>query len=39
LEGVALELLIYMLEEQKIYDAHILLHSDNQGIIGAFDKG
>jgi hypothetical protein len=39
LEGVALELLIYVLEEQGIRDSHIILHSDNQGVIGAFDKG
>ena len=39
LEGVAVELVIYMLEEKGIEDAHILVHSDNQGVIGAFDKG
>jgi hypothetical protein len=39
LEGVALELLIYVLEEQGIKDSHVLIHSDNQGVIGAFDKG
>jgi len=39
LEGVTLELLIYMMEEQGIRNSHIILHSDNQGLIGAFDKG
>lgn len=39
LEGVALELLIYALEEKGLHDMHILVHSDNQGVIGAFDKG
>jgi len=32
LEGVALE-------EKGLHDAHLLIHSDNQGVIGAFDKG
>jgi hypothetical protein len=27
------------MEEQGIRDSHIILHSDNQGVIGAFDKG
>jgi hypothetical protein len=39
LEGVALELLIYMIEAQGFRDIHILVHSDNQGVIGAFEKG
>jgi hypothetical protein len=39
LEGVALELVIYVLEEKGFRDSHILVHSDNQGVIGAFDKG
>jgi len=39
LEGVALELLIYVLEEKGLHDLHVLVHSDNQGVIGAFDKG
>jgi hypothetical protein len=38
LDGVSLELLIYCLEEQNRHDVHLLVHSDNQGIIGAFDK-
>jgi hypothetical protein len=39
LEGVALELLIYAPEEKGLHGAHLLIHSDNQGVIGAFDKG
>jgi hypothetical protein len=39
LEGVALELLIYAIEERGLHDVHLLVHSDNKGIIGAFDKG
>ena len=39
LEGVALELLVYVIEEKGLHDLHILVHSDNQGVIGAFDKG
>lgn len=39
LEGLALELLIYMMEEQGLHNVHVLVHSDNQGVIGAFDKG
>jgi hypothetical protein len=39
LEGVTLELLIYALEEKGLHDTHLLIHSDNQGVIGAFDKG
>lgn len=39
LEGIALELLIYILEEQCLSDVHLLIHLDNQGVIGAFDKG
>jgi len=39
LETVAIELLIYFLEEMNLHDCHLLIHSDNQGTIGAFDKG
>ncbi len=31
--------MIYTLEEQGIHDASVTVHSDNQGIIGSFDKG
>jgi len=30
---------MYVLEEKGLHDLHILVHSDNQGVIGAFDKG
>jgi hypothetical protein len=39
LEGVALEFLIYAIEQQKLHDVHLRVHSDNMGVIGAFDKG
>jgi hypothetical protein len=39
LEGVALKLLIYAIEERGLCDVHLLVHSDNKGIIGGFDKG
>ncbi|KAF7354418.1 Reverse transcriptase ribonuclease h [Mycena venus] len=39
LECVALELLIYTIEEWGWHNCNLLVHSDNQGIIGAFDKG
>jgi hypothetical protein len=39
LKGVALELLIYAIEERGLRNVHLLVHSDNKGIIGAFDKG
>jgi hypothetical protein len=39
LEGLALELLIYIIEERGLQDVHLLVHSDNKGVIGAFDKG
>jgi hypothetical protein len=39
LEGVALELLIYAIKERGLRNVHLLVHSDNKGIIGAFDKG
>jgi hypothetical protein len=39
LEGLALELLIYIIEEQGLRDVHLLVHSDNKGVISAFDKG
>jgi hypothetical protein len=39
LETVAIELLIYLLEAKAFRETHLLLHSDNQGTIGAFEKG
>ena len=36
---LALELLVYFLQAMDIWDAHILIHSDNQGAIGALEKG
>lgn len=39
LETVAIELLAYFLEEIGLHDCHLLIHSDNQGTIGALDKG
>lgn len=39
LETVAVELLIYFLEEMGLHDCRLLIHSDNQGTIGALDKG
>ncbi|KAJ8503034.1 hypothetical protein ONZ45_g11221 [Pleurotus djamor] len=39
LEGVAVELMVYILEMKGIKDMHVLIHSDNQGVIGAFNKG
>ena len=39
LETVAIELLTYFLEEMGLHDCHLLIHSDNQGTIGALDKG
>lgn len=39
LEAIALELVIYAIEEAGYHDAYLRVHSDNQGVIGAFDKG
>lgn len=39
LETVAVELLAYFLEAKGIRDAHLLIHSDNTGTIGALGKG
>jgi hypothetical protein len=39
LEGVALEFLIYAIEQEKWHDVHLRVHSDNMGVISAFDKG
>ena len=39
LETVAIELLTYLLEAKGFCETHLLLHSDNQGTISAFEKG
>jgi hypothetical protein len=39
LEAVALEFMVYAIEELGLHDANLIVHSDNQGVIGAFDKG
>ena len=39
LETVAIELLALFLESTGHRNAHLLVHSDNQGTIGALDKG
>jgi hypothetical protein len=39
LETVAIELLSSFLESKGFHDAHLLIHSDNQGTIGALEKG
>lgn len=38
LETLAIELVIYFLEAMGFHDAYILIHSDNQGTIGAMLK-
>jgi hypothetical protein len=39
LEAVAVELMVYAIEELGLHDANLIVYSDNQGVIGAFDKG
>ena len=39
LETLVLELLFYFLEAMGLKNVHLLIHSDNQGAIGALDKG
>jgi hypothetical protein len=39
LEAIALEFVIYAIEKADLRDAFLLVHSDNKGVIGAFDKG
>lgn len=39
LEAVALELLVYLIEEAGHHDCHLTVHSDNQGVIGSYNKG
>ena len=38
LKTIAIELLTYFLEEMGLHDCHLLIHSNNQGTIGALDK-
>ena len=39
LEGVAVELVVYALDELGFHDCCVRVFSDNVGVIGAFDKG
>ena len=39
LETIAVELIAYVLEAERIHDVVVIVHSDNQGTIGAMDKG
>jgi len=39
LKMIAIELLVYFLEELGFHNCCLLIHSDNQGTIGALDKG
>ena len=39
LETIAIELLIYLLEQSGCRNCRLLIHSDNQGTIGAMSKG
>lgn len=39
LESLAIELLFHFLEGMGLRDANLLVHSDSQGAIGAFEKG
>ncbi len=39
LEGVAVEIVVYALEECGFHDCCIRVYSDNDGVVGAFDKG
>jgi hypothetical protein len=39
LETLALEFLFYFLEAMGLENVHLLIHSNNQGAIGALDKG
>ncbi len=39
LEALAVEFLVYILEANDLRDVTIPAHSDNQGVIGAFEKG
>ncbi|KAF7291618.1 hypothetical protein HMN09_01252900 [Mycena chlorophos] len=39
LETIAVELVVRLLDAADVRNAHLRVHSDNQGVIGAFDKG
>lgn len=39
LESIAIELVAYVFEATNAQNLHLLIHSDNQGAIGAFRKG
>ena len=39
LEALAIELLFYILEARQLHDADLLVHSDSEGAVGAFEKG
>ena len=39
LETLALEILFYFLKAMGLKNVHLLIYSDNQGAIGALDKG
>ena len=39
LEGIALKFVIYILASLNFSNTRIIIHSDNKGVIGAFDKG
>jgi hypothetical protein len=39
LEGITLEFIIYILAASDFSDARVTIHSDNKGVISAFDKG
>ena len=39
LESIAIELLFYFLEAMNVSYTNLLIHSDSQGAIGAFEKG
>jgi hypothetical protein len=39
LEALALELLFYFLDAMQIRDVNLLIHSDSEGAVGAFEKG
>jgi hypothetical protein len=39
LETIAVEILVYFLDSLNVNNHNVLIHSDNQGTIGAMDKG
>jgi hypothetical protein len=39
LETVAVELIAYILDRWNVHEVRVVIHSDNQGTIGAMDKG